>query len=54
MYLRFLTFNLIKSGLWSKIFQWLIMVIKFSTFSLKHAESFEIPSPSLSIHVKKV
>lgn len=44
MYLRFLTFSLIKSGLWRKIFQWLIMVIKIHTFRSKHAE---IPSPSL-------
>lgn len=47
----FLTFSLMKSGLRSRIFQWRSEVIKVNTSSLKHAESFETPILSLSIHV---
>lgn len=40
---RYLTSNLIKSGLQSRIFQWPTEVNKVKISSLKHAESFEIP-----------
>lgn len=48
----FLTFSLMKSGLRSRIFQWLSEVIKVNTSGLQHAESFETPilSPSFTCY----
>lgn len=44
---RYLTSNLIKSGLQSRIFQWPTEVNKVKISSLKHTESFETPMISL-------